>query len=167
MEIISPTRKIFSDAKSFSNLRDELRSDEKKLVFTNGCFDILHRGHCEYLFRARQLGNFLIVGLNTDDSVRRLKGDSKPFQPLEDRAFVLASLSFVDAVIPFAENTPLELILSLRPDILVKGADYEISDIVGANEVLTWGGKVERIPFIEGKSTTAIIEKIRNANIKH
>ncbi|RKZ26863.1 D-glycero-beta-D-manno-heptose 1-phosphate adenylyltransferase [bacterium] len=163
MKIISPTKKIFGDFNSFAHLREKLRRDTKVLVFTNGCFDILHRGHCEYLFRARQLGDFLLVGLNTDDSVRRLKGSNRPYQPLEDRAYVLASLSFVDAVIPFSEDTPRRLILSVRPDVLVKGADYDISEIVGAKEVLSWGGKVERIPLVEGKSTTAIVEKIRNS----
>ena len=158
----SPGEKIYERWEDFLPLRHELADSGKVLVFTNGCFDLLHRGHCEYLFRARKLGDFLVVGLNTDDSVRRLKGPGRPINPLEHRAFVLASLEFVDAVIPFAQDTPLELILAVKPDILVKGADYSPEEIVGAREVLSWGGKVETIPLVEGVSTTAIIEKIRS-----
>ncbi len=158
--MIAPEEKIFWDREKFLPVREKLAAAGKKVVFTNGCFDILHRGHCEYLFKARQLGDFLIVGLNTDESVRRLKGPNRPINTLQNRAYLLASLYFVDAIIPFDEDTPLELIKAVKPDILVKGADYELDRIVGAKEVLSWGGKVERIPLVEGLSTTALIEKI-------
>ena len=147
----------------FAPVREQLTSKDKTIVFTNGCFDIIHRGHCEYLFAAKRLGDFLVVGLNTDESVRRLKGDNRPFQSLDDRTIILASLFFVDAVIPFSQDTPLELIIDIHPDILVKGADYEIDEIVGAKEVISWGGKVERIPLVEGHSTTKILKKIVSA----
>ena len=156
-----PEEKIFSSASDFLPTRRGLRDSGRVLVFTNGCFDLLHRGHCEYLFSARCLGDYLVVGLNTDDSVRRLKGSGRPLQPLEDRAYILASLFFVDGVIPFDEDTPLELIRAIKPDILVKGADYELSQIVGAEDVVSWGGKVERIPLVRGRSTSAIIEKAK------
>lgn len=161
--MVSPDKKIYPDAKSFAFKREELRNSGRILVFTNGCFDILHRGHCEYLYASRQLGDFLVVGLNTDESVRRLKGEPRPYQTLEDRAFILASLSFVDAVIPFGEDTPLELILFLRPDVLAKGADYEVAQIVGAEEIKSWGGRVERIPIVKGRSTSSIIDRVRNS----
>ncbi len=156
-----PLRKIFESGEAFLPRREELRRQGKVLVFTNGCFDIVHRGHCEYLFAARRLGDFLVVGLNTDESVRRLKGECRPIQPLEDRAYILASLECVDAVIPFPEDTPLRLVTLIKPDVLVKGADYEIDEIVGAKEVLGWGGRVERIPLVEGRSTSEIIRRIK------
>ena len=136
------------------------KSGMGKTVFTNGCFDIIHAGHVKYLREARKLGDRLVVGLNSDESVRRLKGDSRPVNPLKDRIDVLSAFEFVDEVIPFEEDTPYELIKKVRPDILVKGGDYEIKDIVGADLVRSWGGEVRTIPFVEGKSTTAIIEKI-------
>ena len=154
--------KIFASVKEFMPEREKLRNYFRKLVFTNGCFDIIHRGHCEYLFAARCLGDYLVIGLNTDDSVSRLKGDGRPIQSLDDRAFVLASLYFVDAVIPFSEDTPLELIMAVKPDILVKGAEYELDDIVGAQEVELWGGIVKRIPMVKGFSTSELIQKIKS-----
>lgn len=135
---------------------------KKTVVFTNGCFDILHAGHVQYLRAARELGDELIVGLNSDNSVRRLKGEGRPVNSQEDRGEILRSLSFVDRVEIFDEDTPLELIKRVKPDILVKGGDYNINDVVGKNEVEAYGGKVVILPFIEGKSTTSIINKIRN-----
>jgi D-beta-D-heptose 7-phosphate kinase/D-beta-D-heptose 1-phosphate adenosyltransferase len=133
----------------------------KKIVFTNGCFDILHRGHVTYLNQARDLGDLLIVGINSDESVKRLKGPERPVNVLEDRAYVLSALKSVDYVISFEEDTPLNLINLIMPDILVKGGDYTIDRIVGAQEVLAHGGRVEIIPFVPGKSTSAIIDTIK------
>lgn len=133
----------------------------KKIVFTNGCFDILHRGHIEYLAQAANHGDILLIGLNTDNSVRRIKGNSRPVQDQFARAMVLASLQFVSAVILFDEDTPYELIKRVKPDILVKGSDYKIEDIVGYDIVTAKGGEVVTIDFIEGYSTTSIIEKLK------
>ncbi len=155
----NPNDKIFASFEDFNPLLEKFYNG--KIVFTNGCFDLIHRGHCEYLQAACKFGDFLIIGLNTDDSVRRLKGVNRPIQPFDDRAYVLASLFFVDAIVSFDEDTPLELIIKVRPDILVKGEDYEIEQIVGAKEVLAWGGRVERIPLTEGNSTSEIIDKIK------
>lgn len=131
----------------------------KTIVFTNGCFDILHLGHIEYLAKARDLGHMLVVGLNSDDSVRRLKGPSRPVNPEEARSVTLASLSFVDAVCIFDEDTPYNLINLVRPDILVKGKDYDGKEIVGADIVEANGGKVITIALTEGFSTTETIKK--------
>lgn len=138
------------------------RAAGEQVVFTNGCFDILHLGHIDYLEKAGQLGSKLIIGINSDASVQRLKGPHRPVQPEMARARMLAALAFVDAVVLFDEDTPLELIRQLRPRILVKGDDYTISQIVGAEEVLQDGGEVKTISLVEGYSTTAIIEKIKN-----
>ncbi len=133
------------------------------LVFTNGCFDVLHRGHVTYLAQARELGASLIVGVNSDASVKRLgKGDDRPVNAQDDRMAVLAALESVSLVVPFDEDTPLELILACRPDVLVKGGDWTPDKIVGAKEVLGWGGKVHSIPFIHQRSTTALLKKIRS-----
>lgn len=137
----------------------------KRVVFTNGCFDILHRGHLEYLMEARQLGDFLLVGVNSDNSVRRLgKSPSRPLQDEQGRALAIASLYFVDLVIIFDEDTPHKLISTILPDILVKGADYNPEDIVGYKEVTDNGGTVKTILFIEGYSTTSIEQKILKEN---
>lgn len=133
------------------------RSQGMSIVFTNGCFDILHRGHVEYLAQAADKADVLVVGLNTDASVRRLKGVGRPVNNEQARAMVLASLGFVDAVVLFDEDTPLELIKTVHPDILVKGADYKLEDIVGYDFVTSYGGKVETIPLVEGFSTSRII----------
>ena len=130
---------------------------DMKVVFTNGCFDILHRGHVEYLAKAADMGDVLVVGLNTDASVRRLKGEGRPVNNEEARALVLASLSFVDAVVLFDEDTPYELIKAIRPDVLVKGADYKVEEIVGYDVVTSYGGKVVTVPLVEGFSTTAVL----------
>jgi len=135
-----------------------------KIVFTNGCFDIIHYGHIDYLARAASLGGKLIIGLNTDASVSKLKGPNRPIQDQQSRALILAAMQFVDAVILFDEETPQELISFLIPDILVKGSDYRIEQIVGADVVLNNGGKVETMDFVAGYSTSNIIEKIKQSN---
>lgn len=134
----------------------------RPLVFTNGCFDILHRGHATYLAQARALGASLIVGVNTDASVKRLgKGDDRPVNNQQDRMAVLAALESVSLVTWFDEDTPLQLVLACRPDFLVKGGDWAAENIVGAREVLGWGGQVHSIPFLFARSTTSTIAKIR------
>jgi rfaE bifunctional protein nucleotidyltransferase chain/domain len=138
----------------------QLKKARKTVVFTNGCFDILHRGHVDYLSKARALGDILIVGVNTDASVRRLKGDSRPIVQEDDRAAVLAALKVVDYVCLFDEDTPYELIRALVPDILVKGADWSVGDIVGKDIVEAAGGAVHTIEFLPNRSTTNIIQKI-------
>lgn len=137
------------------------RPREGRLVFTNGCFDLLHRGHVEYLYAARALGDALVVGLNSDDSVQRLKGESRPVVTELDRAIVLAGLGAVDAVTIFEEDTPRDLIAALLPDLLVKGGDYRPEDVVGREEVEAAGGEVVIIPFLEGRSTTALINRMQ------
>lgn len=133
------------------------------LVFTNGCFDILHRGHVTYLAQARALGAAMVVALNTDASVKRLgKGDDRPINCLEDRLAVMASLECVSLVTWFDQDTPLEAILASHPDILVKGGDWAPGKIVGAREVQAWGGSVHSIPFLHNRSTTALVQKIRS-----
>ena len=130
-------------------------------MFTNGCFDILHRGHVEYLEQARRLGDHLVVALNSDRSVRALKGAGRPVNPEVDRAVVLAALASVDAVTIFDEDTPLELLRALLPDVLVKGGDYTIDTIVGSAEVRAAGGEVVVVPLVPGRSTTRMIERTR------
>ena len=137
------------------------RPRDRTLVFTNGCFDLLHRGHVEYLAAARALGDALVVGLNTDASVRRLKGAGRPLVEQDDRAYVIASLECVDAVTLFDEDTPRELIAALLPDVLAKGADYAIDQVVGRAEVEAAGGRVALIPLVEGRSTTSLLDTIR------
>jgi D-beta-D-heptose 7-phosphate kinase/D-beta-D-heptose 1-phosphate adenosyltransferase len=137
------------------------RSRTDRVVFTNGCFDVLHRGHVEYLEFARSLGDRLVLGLNSDRSVRVLKGEGRPINPVEDRAFVLAALESVSAVVVFEEDTPLELISALLPDVLVKGGDYSIDGIVGADQVRAAGGEVIVAPLIPGRSTTAMLSRAR------
>jgi rfaE bifunctional protein nucleotidyltransferase chain/domain len=136
------------------------RPRSRRLVFTNGCFDLLHRGHVEYLFAARALGDALVVALNTDDSVRRLKGPGRPVMSELDRAIVLAGLACVDAVTFFEEDTPHDLIAALLPDVLVKGGDYKTADIVGRAEVEAAGGRVVVLPYLAGRSTTEILQRI-------
>lgn len=134
----------------------------QRIVFTNGCFDLLHYGHIYYLAQARELGDRLVVGLNSAASVSRLKGKNRPINDEQTRHFTLASLQFIDLVVSFEEDTPLKLITTLLPDILVKGGDYTIETIVGADVVIDNGGVVKTLPFVEGYSTTSIEEKIRN-----
>jgi len=151
-------QKILSQADLPLNLADLPRP----LVFTNGCFDVLHRGHVTYLAQARALGVSLILGVNSDASVKRQgKGADRPINAEADRMMVLAALESVSAVVLFEEDTPLNLILACRPDVLVKGGDWSIDRIVGASEVQAWGGSVHSIPFLHQRSTTALLEKIR------
>lgn len=147
----------------FSRELDEFlkRNEGKKIVFTNGCFDILHRGHVSYLNEARKLGDLLLIGLNSDASVKRLKGPERPINNEEDRKFVLSQLKSVDFVEIFHEDTPLSLILKVQPKVLVKGGDWKIDQIVGAREVITAGGDVYSLNFVDGYSTTSIIHKIK------
>ena len=137
------------------------RKDFKKIVFTNGCFDILHAGHVTYLKQAKALGDILVIGLNSDLSVKKLKGEGRPVVTEKDRALVLSALRSVDFVVLFDEETPYELINSIKPDFLVKGGDYTPDNIVGADIVTGSGGQVVVIPFVEGKSSTSILDKIR------
>ncbi len=139
------------------------KSKNHTTVFTNGCFDILHAGHVSYLKKAKALGHKLVLGLNSDQSVQRMqKSPNRPLQSETSRSIVMAGLESVDLVVIFSEDTPLELIKALKPNVLVKGADYKIEDIVGGKEVLSWGGSVETIEFLDGYSTTAIEQKILN-----
>lgn len=152
--------KISTQKENLSELLSIWRFKEEKIVFTNGCFDILHRGHVEYLSQAAALGTKLIVGLNTDLSVKRLKGESRPVNNEQARALLLSSLLFVDQVVLFAEDTPLELIRYIQPDVLVKGKDYEPEKIVGYDIVKAKNGEIVTIDLTEGFSTTSILKKI-------
>ena len=142
-----------------ANTLASLRSAKKKIVFTNGCFDLLHVGHVRYLQEARALGDVLVVGINSDQSVKRLKGPTRPVQIENDRAEILAALGAVDFTVIFTEDTPENLIQQVRPDILVKGGDWKIDQIVGAPFVMSYGGQVMSLQFVDGKSTTKLIEK--------
>lgn len=154
-------------ARDGAELRARLPALPRPLVFTNGCFDILHRGHVAYLEEARALGAALVVGVNTDASVRRLgKGHGRPFNVLEDRMAVLAALESVSLVVPFDEDTPLALIELTRPDHLVKGGDWPVDRIVGSEVVRAYGGQVHAIPFRFDRSTSDLIDRIRKANGK-
>lgn len=141
-------------------IRNKARQEKKRVVFTNGCFDILHRGHVEYLNKAKELGDILIVGLNTDSSVKKVKGDKRPVIPQEDRAYILSSLRCVDYVCLFDEETPARIISHLLPDVLVKGGDYRIEEIVGHDLVLEAGGEVRTIEPVAGRSSSGIIRTI-------
>jgi rfaE bifunctional protein nucleotidyltransferase chain/domain len=142
------------------NVCAEFRASGETVVFTNGCFDLIHKGHIHILNRAASFGDVLVVGLNTDDGVRRLKGSSRPIQDLEERALILASLRVVDMVVPFDEDTPFELIGRLLPDVLVKGGDYGLDSIVGAETVMTFGGRVEIVDLLPGYSTSSLIRRL-------
>ncbi len=146
---------------SINNVVNKWR-DKNDIVFTNGCFDILHLGHIHYLYKASNLGGKLIVGVNTDKSVQQIKGKNRPINNESSRANILASLAFVDAVVLFNEDTPKELIKLIKPNILVKGADYKITDIVGSDFVISNGGRVATIPFLKGYSTSQIINSIKH-----
>ncbi|MEO0141581.1 MAG: D-glycero-beta-D-manno-heptose 1-phosphate adenylyltransferase [candidate division WOR-3 bacterium] len=147
-------------ANEAASLADEMRGLGKIIVFTNGCFDIVHPGHIHLLRTAKSLGDVLLVGLNDDGSVRRLKGPERPINPLEARAEVLSAIRYVDHVIPFSEDTPLELIEAIRPDVLVKGGDWREDEIVGAEFVRSRGGEVVIVPYLEGYSTTGLLQKL-------
>ena len=163
---MSHLKKINSKIFSIENLKTQVstwKKSRQKVVFTNGCFDVIHRGHIEILARTADLGDKLIIGLNSDSSIQKLKGKDRPIMDENSRAILLAGLNFVDAIVLFAEETPLNLISTLNPDILTKGSDYEISTIVG-NEIVTEnGGEVILIPFVDGVSSTNIIDKIKSS----
>ncbi len=155
--------KIISVAKA-SEIAQNQKNNHKKVVFTNGCFDLLHPGHVDYLRKAKACGDILIIGLNSDDSIQRLKGIERPINDFYFRSTILAALEFVDYIVKFDDDTPLFLIKQILPNILIKGSDYTIDKIVGAKEVLEHGGEVKTIDFLEGFSSTSIINKIKNLN---
>ena len=157
-EVRAP-EKWLADRELVARVGAQLRDDGRRIVFANGCFDVLHAGHVQLLQAARGLGDVLVVGLNTDASVRRLKGPTRPVSSLEDRVAVLSALAAVDAVCAFDEDTPLELILALRPDVLVKGGDYAPEDVVGGAGAATWGGRVEIVPLLDGRSTSRLLAR--------
>lgn len=152
------------DRTALKEIVEQLKSQGKTVVFTNGCFDLLHIGHVRYLEKARALGDFLVVGVNTDSSVKRLKGDERPINPEDDRAEVMAALESVDYVTLFPEDTPVELISYLQPSIHVKGGDYEVEDLPESAIVHAYGGKVVIIPLVEGRSTTKTIERMKDTS---
>lgn len=150
---------------SLKTLKKSLKDRKgKTVVFTNGCFDILHYGHVAYLQKAKALGDILIVGLNSDSSIRRIKGDKRPLNPQLDRGLVLSALECVDYIVIFSEPTPVKLIKSIRPDVLVKGKDWRVQEIAGAKEVLEQGGKVKTIALVKNRSTTGLIERILHSH---
>jgi D-glycero-beta-D-manno-heptose 1-phosphate adenylyltransferase len=157
--INSVAKKIFTQSELQHKIAQE-RLLGKKISFTNGCFDILHRGHIASLSQAASEGDFLVVGLNADSSTKKLKGPGRPINDEQSRALLLASLLIVDAVVLFAEDTPLELIKTIMPDVIVKGGDYTVEQIAGAKEVIANGGRVVINPIVEGFSTTGLIDKI-------
>lgn len=146
--------------KEAQRIVNEWKAQGEKIVFTNGCFDIIHKGHLCYLAQARDLGTKLVLGLNTDASIKRLKGESRPIKEEESRALTVASFAFIDLVVLFDEDTPHELISQLVPNVLVKGSDYKVHDIVGADVVLQHGGEVKTIDFVQGYSTTNYVKKL-------
>lgn len=154
--------KIFKDTPSFLPVLDQWRQSGNTIVFTNGCFDLVHRGHIDSLAKAAEWGDRLIVGLNSDVSVRLLKGENRPLVDQQSRAVLLASMLMVDAVVMFDEETPYQMIQQILPDVLVKGSEYEIEEIAGYDIVLASGGKVIRVELTEGFSTSEIIQKIKN-----
>ncbi len=157
----SVLQKIYTSDSLLSQVKN-WKAEGLKIVFTNGCFDLIHMGHLQYLSAARALGDKLIIGINSDESVRKLKGNHRPIKEEKTRLALLASLSFVNAVILFSEETPLNLIKSIEPEILCKGGDWTVDQIVGATEVVALGGKVKSIPFLKGHSTTSLEQKIKS-----
>lgn len=158
--------KIITDPVVLDRLIAVWKFKENKIVFTNGCFDLIHRGHVEYLAKASVLGDVLVVGLNTDASVRSIKGKTRPLQDEYTRALILAAMRFIDYVVLFDEDTPENLIRKIQPDVLVKGGDYKPSEIVGSDIVTAKGGKVVTIELVENFSTTKLIKKIRKSSRK-
>lgn len=148
------------EIQDFISIKDKIKADNKKIVFTNGCFDILHKGHAAYLNLAKSLGDILVVGINSDNSVKKLKGENRPVNNESDRAFLLDNLKSVDYVLIFNEDTPYNLIKKINPDYLVKGGDWKTEDIVGSDIVTSNGGKVISLPFVDNYSTTGILKKI-------
>ena len=163
---MSHLNKLNNKISSLEELKNKVNAWKQageEVVFTNGCFDIIHRGHIEVLAQTADLGDRLIIGLNSDTSIQKLKGKNRPIIEEQSRAILLASLEFVDAVVIFSEDTPLKLISALLPDVLAKGGDYEIETIVGHEIVQQNGGKVKLVPFVDGFSSTTIIEKIKKS----
>ncbi|GIW23685.1 MAG: glycerol-3-phosphate cytidylyltransferase [Candidatus Sericytochromatia bacterium] len=154
-------KKIKTNEEELLNQINTLKLQKKKIVFTNGCFDILHTGHINYLARAKELGDILIVAVNSDHSVKRLKGKERPINTLNDRMFLLASLCFIDIVTFFEEDTPTEILKKIKPDIHVKGGDYKIEDLPEKQIIESYGGKIIILPFVQGYSTTNIITKMK------
>ncbi len=162
---MSNLKKINNKIFSIKDLKTKLsiwRENGEKIIFTNGCFDIIHKGHIQVLANTADLGDRLIIGLNSDISVQKLKGLNRPIVEEDARAFLLASINFVDAVVLFSEETPINLITTLKPNVLAKGGDYAISSVVGYKEVKEYNGEVIIMPFVDGFSSTSIIEKIKN-----
>jgi rfaE bifunctional protein nucleotidyltransferase chain/domain len=157
---MEPYRLKVKDLSAMKNEIDRLKAKGKKVVFTNGCFDILHPGHARYLWAARQLGDYLVVAVNSDRSVKAIKAKERPIVPEQERAEMVAALEFVDGVVIFTDDTPLRVIEHLLPDVLVKGGDWQEDQIVGSDVVKKAGGEVKSIPFVPGYSTTIIIKKI-------
>ena len=161
---MSNLNKIINKICTLSNLKTKVekwKEKGEKVVFTNGCFDLVHRGHIEVLAKTADLGNRLIIGLNSDESIRELKGENRPIIDETSRAFLLAALEFVDAIVFFSEETPITLIKTIVPNVLAKGGDYKIEDIVGYEIVIQNGGEVKTVPLTDGFSTTNIVEKIK------
>jgi len=163
MKVLNQILSKIIDRKDLSRLIQELKSQNKTIVFSNGCFDLVHRGHVEYLAKAADLADVFILGLNTDQSVSRLKGSQRPLQDQEARAILMAGFSFIDYVILFDEDTPLELITAVQPNVLVKGNDYKIEDVVGYDIVKKNNGIVQTIELTDGYSTSRIIDKIKKS----
>jgi D-glycero-beta-D-manno-heptose 1-phosphate adenylyltransferase len=161
MKEVSLVNKKILDRESLVNQSAEWKKQGKRIVFTNGCFDILHRGHLQILTDSAAAGDILVVGLNTDASVRKLKGENRPVNEESFRALMMASIQIVDAVTLFEEDTPLQLIRVLEPDVIVKGGDYTIDQIVGGEDVLRRGGEIKIVPIVKGYSTSALIEAIQ------
>jgi rfaE bifunctional protein nucleotidyltransferase chain/domain len=166
MPEMTPHQKILDKIipeKAIGMVVQQWKDHGEKVVFTNGCFDLLHRGHIDYLSKAAALGTKLVIGLNSDSSVRRLKGIYRPFQDEQTRSMILASLLFTDAIVLFQSDTPYDLIRTVQPDILVKGNDYSPEEIVGYDIVTSYGGEVKTLEYIKGHSTTLLTEKIKNS----
>lgn len=157
------TRKLITSPEKLNSLLEKWHTQHDKIVFTNGCFDLLHKGHIDYLFKASKLGTKLMVGVNADLSVQAIKGPSRPIQDEASRMCLLAALEFVNAVVLFQDTTPLQLIRKVKPHVLVKGADYQPEEIVGYHDVVRWGGEVKTIDFLEGYSTSRIVRKIKES----
>ena len=163
MKILQQLKSKIISRQELPQIIEQIKSQNKKIVFSNGCFDLVHRGHVEYLAKAADLADIFILGLNTDASVSRLKGPSRPLQDEDARAVLMAGFSFIDYVVHFDEDTPLELITDIQPDVLVKGNDYKIEDVVGYDIVQENGGTVQTIELTEGYSTSIIVDKIKNS----
>lgn len=161
-ELMKSADRIILDRYALKEILDAEKAKGKKVVFTNGCFDILHRGHIDYMEKSKLYGDILVVALNTDASVKRLgKGSARPFNNINDRAFHMAGLRSVDYVTQFNEDTPMEILQILRPDVIVKGGDYSIAEIVGSDFVMAYGGAAHSIPFVEGCSTTSWLASVQ------